>query len=271
MVARDDLGYSYIVPLAPEPDRMTTVTRREPIFNAPLGVVVVLGLLFAIHIGRSLLPTLWDNQLVQTLAFVPQRLFGDVVGLPGGVLVRYGQLVTHAALHVDYMHLGMNAVWLLVGGTVVTRRVGMLRMVALGLGATAAGAIMFAVLNNEPNAIVLGASGGISGLLGAATRLIHAAQASGDMAALREHIERLRCPPLLQALVDQQVVVSTTAFIALNVAIAFGLGSELSANGIAWQTHVGGYLFGLLAFGLFDRQPPAFDVTNADAVSRTLH
>lgn len=250
---------------------MSTVTRREPIFNAPLGVILALGVLIGVHVIREFLPDRWDEVLIETLAFIPSRLFHDVAGLPGGILVRYGQLFSHALLHADYLHLAMNCAWLLAVGTIIARRIGAVRMLVLGLGATAAGALLFALFNAEPRASVIGASGGISGLMGAAIRLIHAAQVVGDPRALRTHIERLPCLPLSAALVDRNVIVSTVAFIGLNIAVAFGLGSGLSASGIAWQSHVGGYLFGLLAFGLFDREPRRLDVAGANAPNTTLH
>lgn len=236
---------------------MSTVRRREPLFNTPAVVVWMLGALIAVHVIRQFLPPAWDEELILRLAFVPARLGHDVVGLPSGAVYRYGQFVTHTLLHADLTHLGFNGLWLLAGATLVARRVGAWRTIVIGLCSAATGALMFALLNSEPRAVVLGASGGISGLLGAATRLIHAAAAAGDSGALRDRVEQLPRPSLMAALSDRQVLISSTAFIGLNIAIAFGFGSDLSANGIAWQSHVGGYLFGLLAFDLLDRPPVA--------------
>ena len=239
---------------------MSTVTRREPIFNAPTAVVALVGLLVAVHVLRQFVSQSVDERIVYTLAFIPARLTHDVQDLPGGLLVRLGQLVTHTVLHGDWLHLTFNGLWLLATGTIAARRLGWVRMIALALASAAAGALLFWALNTYPNAAMLGASGGISGLLGAATRLMHAAQEAGNMGLLRERSRELVIPSLWTALADRQVLVSTIVFIGLNIAIAFGLGAELSASGIAWQAHVGGYLFGLIAYGLFDPGPrPAND------------
>jgi membrane associated rhomboid family serine protease len=41
-------------------------------------------------------------------------------------------------------------------------------------------------------------------------------------------------------------------FIAINLLAVVGFGKFGASGAIAWQVHIGGYLFGLLAFGFFD-------------------
>jgi membrane associated rhomboid family serine protease len=60
--------------------------------------------------------------------------------------------------------------------------------------------------------------------------------------------------PLARALTDRRVLVVTDAIILANVLAVLGLGG-VSAGGIAWEAHMGGYFAGLLAFGIFDRTP----------------
>jgi membrane associated rhomboid family serine protease len=47
-------------------------------------------------------------------------------------------------------------------------------------------------------------------------------------------------------------VLTSLAFVGLNLLAIIGFGKFGEVGAIAWEAHVGGYLFGLLAFGLFD-------------------
>lgn len=252
---------------------MSVLHRREPILNAPIVITVMLAIMITVHAVRQFLPPPMDEELITALGFIPGRLLGE--GLPAGGadgLLRWSQLVTHTLVHGDWLHLVMNSAWLLAAGAVVARRVGTWRLVGIAFGAATVGALAFTLLNGELRALVVGASGGISGLLGAATRLIHAATTTGQMRALRDHIEWLPRTTVAQALGDRNVLITSGVFIGLNLLIAFGFGTELAAGGIAWETHVGGFLFGLLAFGLFDPGPRHADTERAeDAASIVRH
>jgi membrane associated rhomboid family serine protease len=252
---------------------MSVLQRREPILNAPTVITVMLAILIAVHAVRQFLPPATDEVLITALGFIPARLLGEgspTAGADG--LPRWSQLVTHTLVHGDWLHLVMNSAWLLAAGAVVARRVGTWRLIGLALGSAAVGVLAFTVLNGELRALVVGASGAISGLLGAATRLIHAAALTGQMRALRDHIEWLPRTTVVQALGDRNVLISCGVFIGLNLLIAVGFGTELAAGGIAWETHVGGFLFGLLSFGLFDPGPRHADmVRSEDAASNDRH
>jgi membrane associated rhomboid family serine protease len=55
---------------------------------------------------------------------------------------------------------------------------------------------------------------------------------------------------MIEALTQRSVVVFVAIWLLFNVVIA---GVDPSSN-VAWQAHLGGFLFGYLTFGLFD--PP---------------
>ena len=64
---------------------------------------------------------------------------------------------------------------------------------------------------------------------------------------------RRPAPPLLIALMDRRVMVFLAVWFGLN--ILFGLlagDGVLTANAIAWEAHIGGFLAGLAVFRLFD-------------------
>ena len=94
---------------------------------------------------------------------------------------------------------------------------------------------------------VIGASGAISGLMGAAIRILPV-----------QRPWNLKGP--LLPLLSRPVLIFTAAWIAINLLMGLtSFGANLTGGGvqaIAWQAHVGGYLAGLFLAGLFDRLRP---------------
>lgn len=234
-----------------EPDR-----RAEPMFNVPPVVVVVLGLLIAVHVVRQWLPPETDDWLVGALGFIPMRYDSVIDQWPGGLASAIASPVTHVFVHGDIVHLGINGAMLLAFGGLVARRVGAIRMLSFTAVSAAAGALLFYVANPGESATMIGASGGISGLMAAGLRLMFSAvdnvpdRYAGDV--LRGRPDFIPLTPLPTALMDNRLRTATIVWLAINLLAAFGVGTPPSAGSIAWEAHVGGYLGGLLLFGAFD-------------------
>ena len=81
-------------------------------------------------------------------------------------------LVTYAFLHGDFVHLIFNSLWFLVFATAVARRVGTGRFLLLMLITTLGAAFMHLIFHWGSPVPVVGASGAVSGLMGAAFRFI---------------------------------------------------------------------------------------------------
>jgi len=117
---------------------------------------------------------------------------------------------------------------------------------------------------------MIGASAGISGMMGAAARFAFAPGGSLDMWRRdRDTVDRVPAASLLVALRNPRVLTFVGVWFGLN--LLFGLGSVsflVSENqSVAWEAHVGGFLAGLLLFSLFD--PVHAAPTAPD--ERTLH
>ncbi len=236
---------------------------REPIFNIPAVVLVVLVALGLVHVLRIyVLSPEADRLFVWNFAFVPAR-YGLNELLAGGWEYAWSiwTLVTYAFIHADITHLGFNAVWFVAFGTAVARRFGSVRFLAFFALTAAAGALAHLVSHMGDIAPMIGASASISGTMGAAARF--AFQLGGPLDPWRadgEHAYRIPAEPLFDALRNPRVLGFVGAWFALN--LLFGVGS-LSIVGedqsIAWQAHVGGFLAGLLLFALFDPVGPEAD------------
>lgn len=231
------------------------MVQRQPIFNVPWPVLGLLSLMVAIHIGRQFLSEEDGLWWLATLAFIPARYGAVGEPLPGGDLAGLTSFVTHLFVHADITHLAINGAWLLAFGTPLAKRLGAMRFLLFTLACGIAGALLFLALHPGLLAPVIGASGAIAGLMGGVLRFLFPAIDSGEGYLLRDDPAQIPAMPLTVALRDKRVLGASAAFVALNLLAIIGLGSLTDAGAIAWEAHLGGYFFGLLAFGLFDIAP----------------
>jgi membrane associated rhomboid family serine protease len=249
---------------------LSVTQSRQPIFNVPASVVIVLAVLLAVHLVRLyVLAPRTELQFILLFAFIPARYDPSLLiggAMPGGLAADIWTFVTYALIHADFMHLGFNSVWLLAFGTPVARRFGAARFFAFFAVTAAAGAAAHLLTHAREIAPMVGASASISGAMAAAMRF--AFQRGGPVWSRGEDpaVYRLPALPLIEALSDRRILIFVIVWFGLNV--LFGLGS-LSLTGeqqsIAWQAHIGGFLAGLLLFGLFDpvsRRPDDRDATS---------
>jgi membrane associated rhomboid family serine protease len=232
------------------------VRERQPIFNVP-GVVGALVLSFVgVHALRTVMPDEQVAWLTAVLAFIPARLSGLANDLPGGTVASATQFVTHMFVHGDWTHLAVNSAWLLAFGTPVARRIGWLRFITFFVLCGIAGALVYLAFSRGALNMMVGASGAISGLMGAAFRFLFHAFSVGDTESLAG---RTAEPPLMSLAAtfrDRRVLLTVIGWTVLNTVMAWGAAGLMDGASIAWEAHLGGFYMGLLAFGLFDRSPP---------------
>jgi membrane associated rhomboid family serine protease len=230
------------------------VSEREPIFNVPGVVVVVLGLFAAMHLARTFLSYEADDRLIELLAFDPARLGGIPSNSVDGRAAAVMQFATHLFVHGDTTHLLINSAWFLAFATPVARRIGTARFLAFFLLCGTGGALLYYLLFNT--ALMVGASGAISGLMGAAIRFLFHPVSRGDADALAGDAGRAPLLSLRASLADRLILAAIAGWTLLNVLVALGAPYFLGERSIAWQAHLGGFFTGLLTFGLFDPKPP---------------
>lgn len=225
---------------------------REPIFNVPAGVLAVLAVLIAVHVALSLMTEDEFTWWVLALAFIPARYSGLAAQLPGGEPAVFTSFVTHMAVHAELIHLAFNSLWLLAFGSVLCMRIGSLRFLTFSISGGIAGALLFLALNPGLAAPVIGASGAVSAMMGGVMRFLFNAIDRGEGYLLRQNPAAIPRVSLIRALTDRRIVFFSLVFIGINLLTTFGFGKFGASGTIAWQAHVGGYLFGLLAFAAFD-------------------
>ncbi len=208
---------------------------REPVFNAPVLALLlatsIVGL-YALQSGPH------EMEISYRYGLIPARMAeGDHAGL-----------VTHMLVHGGWMHAIMNGVGALAFAAPVARLMGGLKgligffSLYIACGVIAGGG--YALLHLDGTAPLVGASGAVFGLIGAATRML-----GGQGRVL--------------PLTDRRVLTSAAAWIGVNVLIGVigsaGVTPGMEGARIAWEAHVIGLIAGLLLIGpwakLFGRPP----------------
>ena len=244
--------------------------KREPPFNVPSVIVALLAALALIHAVRVYV--LNDQQAMEfllTFAFIPSRYDTSAVlgnALPGGFGAELWTFVTYAFIHADWVHYGVNALWLLPFGSAVARRFGAVRFLLFFAVTAAAGAALHLATHAGEDMPVVGASAAISGTMAAAMRF--AFQHGGPLSFHRSGTDtdfRVPAIPLSGILRDPRVILFVVVWFGINA--LFGLGSlPLPGAGpnqvVAWQAHIGGFVAGLALFWWFD--PPLDDMADGD-------
>lgn len=210
---------------------------RQPLLNAPASVLLLIAALVLAHIARIAAPAPWPNDILTQFAFIPARYGAGLAG--GSLLGLVVPFVSHMFLHANFAHLGVNCVWLLAFGPIVARRYGTWLFLLFFALCGVAGAATYLAFDWGSPGGVIGASGAISGLMGAGIRMYPwpGSPAGGAMAPL----------------FSRPVLLFTGIWLGTNLLfgiMGFGVGREIQQ--IAWQAHLGGYFFGLISAGGFE-------------------
>ncbi|MCP8881887.1 rhomboid family intramembrane serine protease [Devosia sp. XJ19-1] len=228
---------------------------REPIFLLPGAITILAGVLAAVHLASTVvLNPDGQIQLLFWFAFQPYRIV--LAGIDPGIAVPLlWTPFSHAFLHAGWDHLLINLAWLVIFATPVVRRYGAGPMLALFLLSAAGGAALFAVTTLYSQVYLIGASGGVAGLTGAAIRfmfqpvLIGRHPETGEQMVLGRRLASVR-----EVFVNPRSRWFTLIWLLLNALVPLVpllTGTSLS---IAWQAHLGGFAAGFLLVGLFERK-----------------
>lgn len=230
--------------------------RSEPVFNVPAGVAGMLAILVGVHVVRNLLPEDLDFEMLVTLAFIPAR-YGVIPlpEIPGGEIAAVTSFVTYMAVHADVVHLLVNSLWLLAFGSAIAKRAGTLRFALFTIACGIAGALTHLAIYFGDITPVVGASAAISGQMAAALRFLLSRR--GHISYSPESLAAIPLATLGETLRNPRILTVIVVWSIIN--LLFGLGYISFSPGdasIAWEAHIGGFMFGLLCFGLFDRPAP---------------
>ncbi len=166
-----------------------------------------------------------------------EQLTGDLGGRcllqPKSVIL---SLFTAMFLHGGFLHLGGNMLFLWIFGNNIEDRLGRIRFVIFYLATGLAGSLAHVALNPVSQVPTIGASGAISGLLGAYIVLFPHARVHAvvPIPIVFFIFGRIRLP----------------AFVVLGIWFVsqffIGRGQQPEGGGVAWVAHVGGFIAGTI-------------------------
>ncbi len=219
---------------------------REPVFNLSGIVTGIIGLCILIHLFRVyLLSPSADVQLLIHFAFLPLRYTG---GYPLDIFAVVSPF-TYAFLHGSAVHLAVNMIWLAAFGSPLANRIGVLRFLLFWAATALAAVLLHFALHPYDAVPLIGASGAVSGMMGAAARFAFQIDRSGRKPGFDGPVL-----PLPDVLRSRLTVVFLAVWFVVNLVVGLGSGTGGTPS-IAWEAHIGGFLAGFLAIRAFDRPP----------------
>ncbi len=223
------------------------MSRRQPIFNLPGVILTLLAAFVVVQLWCDFASPETDAWMIMSFGFIP-------------ALWRWWTPLTYNFLHGDWLHLGLNGLWLAAFGTAVARRFGPARFLALFLLSGIAGAAAFAFVHPSGIEPVVGASAAISGAVGAAMRFAFQPGAPlGPGRNLSIGGDTAYYAPALAPMGvfrEGRALAFLLTWFGCNILFgAFAHPLGIGDVAVAWEAHIGGFLFGWLAFGLFDPIP----------------
>ncbi|MEM8936959.1 MAG: rhomboid family intramembrane serine protease [Pseudomonadota bacterium] len=233
------------------PNRGTDPSR---VFNVPGVVFAIAALCVAFFAFMWLAPSVAARVIEGGAAISPRRFLSGPEG-NGGVLAMLSPLIAHMFVHASLMHLLFNVLWLFAFGAPIARRMGAVdalqsssAMAAAGMFLTfyflcgAAAALTYIYMHANDNVLMVGASGGVSGLMGGVVRF-----AFNRSSLFGPEYARV------SGLLSPSVIAWSAVIIVTNVVFGVFGGAFMGGAEIAWEAHIGGYIFGLLTYPFFER------------------
>lgn len=216
----------------------------EPMFDLPPVVTGAVMVLVGIHLLRGFLSPRADEMVLALFAFIPDRfvLEAGEPAYPGGWGAMAWTFLSHAGLHGSWLHLMFNSVMLAAVGRSVAGRIGEWRFLVLALASAAGGGAAHLVADWGSGLPMIGASGAVFGVMGAALRFVF-------VPAWQP------LPSAIAALGLPRVRSFVSALVLMNVILVVVGSAPFGGDGgdVAWAAHLGGFLVGYFGFAIFDR------------------
>jgi membrane associated rhomboid family serine protease len=218
---------------------MIPIRDENPTRRVPVVTITLIAMNALVFLYQVVQPPEAQREFVLAFGAVPLLLTRDFHLLPQ-FPAHWLSLISSMFLHGGFLHLGGNMLYLWIFGNNVEDHLGRVRFVLFYVLCGIAAALAHTLGNIASPVPMIGASGAISGLLGAYLLLYPRA----NVVVLIWFFFFLR-------------FVRIPAFIVLGVWFLMQLPGALGeSGGIAFLAHIGGFVFGLLTVKLLGRYHP---------------
>ena len=255
---------------------------REPAVNIPAVILLLIASFILIEVSFIYFGEDLATDLYLKFGFIPSEVadrFGsdlyhalgeaasqtpqDQEGLGRAALADYlhdhpsafpFSLVTYSFIHAGWPHLIINSVWLTAFGSVVARRIGPVRFLLLFMLSAIGAALFHFAIHYDDVMPVIGASGGVSGVMAGAIRFVfQPGETLSGFSLDRGGNYRAPALPLALTFRDRRTLRFILLWLAITIATGLvGIPLGFSDGSIAWEAHLGGFFTGLFVFSLVD-------------------
>jgi len=211
----------------------------NPSRTTPVVTILIIVACFSVFLYEVILPPELREVFISMFAVIPYEITHGVDVPPPDPLTPYGNLVSYQYLHGGWMHILGNMLFLWVFGDNVEDRLGKLKYFIFYTLCGIVAALIQALV--YPNSLIplIGASGAISGVLGAYAVLFPRAQ-----------IITLIFIFFLVDVVAVPALVWIAAWFMMQFISAMVSATHLSMGGVAWFAHIGGFVTGVILIKL---------------------
>jgi len=226
---------------------MIPISDNIPTHHFPIITLAIIILSVAVFLWQLSLGPTGQQAVVLSLGTVPSVLFGSKQLPPElQVLPAEATLITSMFLHGGWMHLIGNMLYLWIFGNNIEDAMGHKRFVLFYLLSGVLAALAFAVPNIDSTVPMIGASGAISGVLGAYLILYPRAKI-------------LVLIPLGFFLTHMRLSAIWVLGFWIILQVINSLITPSTGGGVAWGAHLGGFVAGILLIPFFKyRSVPYF-------------
>ena len=216
---------------------MIPISDENPARRTPIVTWAILITCIVVFVWQLSFDQQQAEAVIRSLGFTPRDFFG--AGADAG---QWMTIVSSMFLHGGLMHLGGNMLYLWIFGNNVEDAMGHGRFLAFYLICGAAAALAQAISEPQTSIPMVGASGAISGVLGAYILIYPRARITVII-------------PLGVILYPTKVSsVFVIGFWFVLQLVSASL-AEPGAPGVAWLAHVGGFVAGMLLTPLLSQFP----------------
>lgn len=208
----------------------------NPTSSVPLVTIGIIVLATAVYIWEVFSPS-EQQQIAYSYGSIPHHLLSWEKGQP---VHPVATVFSSMFLHGGLLHLGGNMLYLWIFGDNIEDRLGHIRFLVFYLLAGVVAAYAQAISSPDSLIPMIGASGAVSGVLGAYILLFPHAR-----------VHTLLFFGFFWTVVRVPAVVIIGFWIILQLVNGMISKGIVSQGGVAWFAHIGGFLFGLLTIRLW--------------------
>lgn len=218
------------------PIRDDNPSELSPIVAVTLVVLCVLVFLWQLSLGER------GEAAIYSLGLIPSVLFGiDQLSDELTLVPPVTTVFTSMFMHGGWMHLLGNMLYLWIFGDNVEDAMGHGRFLAFYLLCGIAAALAQALPDPQSQVPMVGASGAISGVLGA-------------YLLLYPHARVLVVVPLGFILQTMRLPAGVVLVLWFGLQLLSNMMTPAAEGGVAFRAHIGGFIAGMLLVGVFKRR-----------------